>query len=394
MYDVIVVGAGPAGLVCAMSTAKAGLKTVVIEAEPEIPKNLRGSTFHPSSLDMLDDEFGAARPLIKRGLIAPAVQYRRHNKGKIAEFNFNDISDLTKHPYRLQAEQYKLCEILHDMLLNYENVDLKFSTRVVNLKQEDHSVTVSIESGQQIKGAYLVAADGANSIIRQTLNIPFEGFTWPERFLVASTPFNFQSIFTDLASVSYVADPEEWYFLLQIPNGLWRCMFPIRPNELEKEILSDENVQARLNRIHVNSVPYELVHKTLYNVHQRVAKTYRLGRVLLTGDAAHVNNPLGGMGMNGGIHDSFNLAEKLIPVLKGQTDPSSLDLYDKERRTVAMDYVQHVSIQNKNDLETADPAEQAAFDARLVASRDNLKKRRELLLKLSMYSSLGKTVTF
>ena len=394
MYDVIVVGAGPAGLVCAMSTAKAGLKTVVIEAEPEIPKNLRGSTFHPSSLDMLDDAFGAARPLIKRGLIAPAVQYRRHNKGKIAEFNFNDISDLTKHPYRLQAEQYKLCEILHDMLLNYENVDLKFSTRVVNLKQEDHSVTVSIESGQQIKGAYLVAADGANSIIRQTLNIPFEGFTWPERFLVASTPFNFQSIFTDLASVSYVADPEEWYFLLQIPNGLWRCMFPIRPNELEKEILSDENVQARLNRIHVNSVPYELVHKTLYNVHQRVAKTYRLGRVLLTGDAAHVNNPLGGMGMNGGIHDSFNLAEKLIPVLKGQTDPSSLDLYDKERRTVAMDYVQHVSIQNKNDLETADPAEQAAFDARLVASRDNLKKRRELLLKLSMYSSLGKTVTF
>ena len=98
--------------------------------------------------------------------------------------------------------------------------------------------------------------------------------------------------------------------------------------------------------------------------------------------------------MNGGIHDSFNLAEKLIPVLKGQTDPSSLDLYDKERRTVAMDYVQHVSIQNKNDLETADPAEQAAFDARLVASRGNLKKRRELLLKLSMYSSLGKTVTF
>ena len=111
--DAIIVGAGPAGLVCAMHLAKAGLNAVVLEAKPDIPENLRGSAFHPSSLDMLESAFGAARPLIERGLVAPIVQYRRHGEGKIAEFDFADISDLTVHPYRVQAEQYKLCQILN-----------------------------------------------------------------------------------------------------------------------------------------------------------------------------------------------------------------------------------------------------------------------------------------
>ncbi len=392
MLDAIIVGAGPAGLVCAMHLAKAGLNTVVLEADPEISENLRGSTFHPSSLDMLETAFGAAAPLIEQGLVAPTVQYRRHGEGKIAEFDFADIADLTDHPYRVQAEQYKLCQTLNQMLTDYPNVEVRFSSRVCNLTQDAEGVTVNLEDGEAMRAAYLVGADGANSVIRQALDISFEGFTWPERFLVVSTPFDFISVFPDLSSVSYVADAEEWYFLLEIPDGLWRCMFPTRAEETDDDILSDPCIQARMKRIYNPGAPYDVVHKTLYNVHQRVADTYRVGRILLTGDAAHINNPLGGMGMNGGIHDSFNLADKLIAVLRGDADPSALDRYDEERRSVAMEYVQRISIQNKKDLDSNDPADQKAFRDRLLAAAGDTVKRRKLLLRLSMLASLGKTI--
>ena len=393
ILDTVIVGAGPAGLVCAMALAKAGLTATVLEAEPDIPVNLRGSTFHPSSLDLLEQAFGAATPLIARGLVAPTVQYRRHGGGKIAEFDFADIADLTDHPFRVQAEQYKLCQILRDKLADFPNVELMFNARVTAVRQDADAARVEVNDGQAtISGAYLIGADGANSVVRRTLDIPFEGFTWPERFLVVSTPFDFTQVFPDLSSVSYVADAEEWYFLLQIPDGLWRCMFPTRPDEDDDDILSDARVQARLARIHDRGEPYAVAHKTLYNVHQRVADTYRVGRILLTGDAAHINNPLGGMGMNGGIHDSFNLADKLIPVLRGEAPADLLDVYDAERRGVAMEYVQKVSIQNKRDLETGDPDEQAAFKDRLLAAEADPQKRRELLLRLSMWASLGKTL--
>jgi len=391
--DAVIVGAGPAGLVCAMHLAKAGLTATVLEAEPDIPVNLRGSTFHPSSLDMLEQAFGAATPLIARGLKAPTVQYRRHGEGKIAEFDFADIDDLTDHPYRVQAEQYKLCLILRDMIAQYPNVDIVYNAKATHVVQDHDGASVSINDGAMTyRGSYLVGADGANSIVRRTLDIPFEGFTWPERFLVVSTPFNFKSVFADLSSVSYVADPDEWYFLLQIPDGLWRCMFPTRPEEIDEDILSEARVQARLSRVHDHSEPYEVAHKTLYNVHQRVADTYRVGRILITGDAAHINNPLGGMGMNGGIHDSFNLSEKLIPVLKGEADSDLLDRYSDERRGVAMEYVQKFSIQNKKDLEARDADDWEAFRSRILAAEHDAKQRRQLLLRLSMLASLGKTV--
>ena len=190
--------------------------------------------------------------------------------------------------------------------------------------------------------------------MRRSLGIEFEGFTWPERFLVVSTPFDFRTVIPDLAAVSYVADPERWHFLLQIP-GLCRVMFPISPDESDELALSREFAQSLMASVLPGKSDYEIAHVTLYKVHQRVAKTFRAGRAFLVGDAAHINNPLGGMGMNGGIHDAINLTERLAAVWRGDMPESELDRYDLQRRLVTLEYIQTQTIQNKRNLEFARP---------------------------------------
>src|SRR5205085_10184674 len=216
-----------------------------------------------------------------------------------------------------------------------------------------------------------------------------EGFTWPERFLVASTPFDFASVLPGLADVSYFADPQEWFFLLRV-RDVWRAMFPARAEESEADILSDAGIERRLQRVYAKAGRYELTHRTLYSVHQRVAQTYRRGRVFLAGDAAHLNNPLGGMGMNGGIHDAFNLAEKLAAVLGGDQPATELERYERQRRLVALESVNTVMIANKRNLEMRDADDQRRWRAELERAMRDRAAERELMLKISMIASLRK----
>lgn len=383
---VIIAGAGPAGLVSATILARAGVPVTVLEAEAELPLNLRASTFHPPTLDMLDD-LGAAQALIGQGLKAPKLQFRDRPTGLIAEFDFAAIADLTRHPFRVQCEQFRLNQTLLTMLETMDGADIRFGAKVTGATQDESGVTVGLETGETIAGSYLIGADGAASAVRDATGIPFEGFTWPEQFLVVSTPFDFSGPFPDLCSVNYFADPEEWYFLLRVP-GLWRVMFPTGADETVETIMADETAQRRLRRVFDTGAPYKIEHKTLYRVHQRVAERYRAGRFFLAGDAAHINNPLGGMGMNGGIHDAHNLATKLARVLRGDGPPDLLDRYEIERRPVALEYINKHSIKNKRNLETADAAEQAVFRAELRETLADKDKTRAYLRRVSMIASL------
>jgi 3-(3-hydroxy-phenyl)propionate hydroxylase len=225
--------------------------------------------------------------------------------------------------------------------------------------------------------------------VREALGIRLEGFTWPERFLVASSPFDFAQAMPGLADVSYFADAEEWFFLLRV-RDVWRAMFPTRPEESEADILSDTSIERRLQRVYAKAGRYEIAHRTLYSVHQRVAETYRRGRVFLAGDAAHLNNPLGGMGMNGGIHDAFNVAEKLAAVIRGEKPMEELERYERQRRPVALEYVNTITIANKRNLEMRDAHEQRRWRAELAHAMADRAAQRELMLKISMIASLRK----
>ena len=348
---IFIAGAGPVGMAAAANLVRHGVPVTVFEECDALSTESRASTFHPSTLDMLDD-LGVAAPLIADGLVAPLFQYRTRD-GILATYDFAAIKDATRHPYRLQSEQFKLTRVILDKINADANFEIVFGQQVAGLEQTADSVTVTLDDGKgktaTRTGRWLVGADGASSNVRRALGIEFEGFTWPERFLVVSTPFDFYKHIPGLVSVSYVADPEQWYFLLQIP-GMWRVMFPIAPEMSDEAALAEDYAQGCLGRVVPGAGPFDVLHTTLYRVHQRVAKSYRQGRAFLAGDAAHINNPLGGMGMNGGIHDAMSLTDRLVGVWKGTAPDVELDRYDLQRRQVTVEYVQTQTIQNKKIL--------------------------------------------
>jgi 3-(3-hydroxy-phenyl)propionate hydroxylase len=382
---VLIAGAGPVGLTAAANLVRGGVPVTVFEAGAALSEESRASTFHPPTLDMLHG-LGAAEPLIAQGLVAPQFQYRTKRDGLLAQFDLGRIADVTTHPYRLQCEQSKLTAILLDRWRGQPGFEIVFNSPVRGVTQDGSGVEVTVEHNgrnEQHAGRFLIGADGASSAVRRSLNIEFEGFTWPDRLLVVSTPFDFHSVIAGLVSVNYVADPERWHFLLQIP-GLWRVMFLIKEDETDERIVTREFAQSLMAGVVPGISNYEIAHITLYKVHQRVAKTFRLGRTFLAGDAAHINNPLGGMGMNGGIHDAINLTDRLIELWHDRVGDAELDRYDRQRRLVTLETIQTQTIQNKKNLEAPGPE----FRQSLAQISADDRRTYDYLLRVSMIASL------
>ena len=389
---VIIAGAGPVGCTAALRLAQAGIPVLLLEGLDALPETLRASTFHPPSIDMIA-ELGLADSLIEQGLICRHYQYRDRRSGEIAEFDLELLRGETAHPYRLQCEQWKYTRLVWRELQEKHAAlaTCRFSSVVKGVYIRPDGVDVLVwENGVErtIRGSFLIAADGADSSIRKAVAIEFEGFTYPEKFLVASTPFPLESKFERLSNVNYIADPEEWLVLLRTPT-LWRVLIPTDPTiDDDARWLSDRWIQERLHHMAPHESDYEIVHRTIYRVHQRVAKTYRRGRVLLAGDAAHINNPLGGMGMNGGIHDAWNLADKLIRIHHGEKIDPLLDEYDQQRRGICVRFVQEQTMNNKKMLEAKDPDAQRKRQRELMAIAADPARARAFLLKSSMIESL------
>ncbi len=391
MAPVLIAGAGPVGCVAALYLAQRGIPVILFENGEKLPIDLRASTFHPPTLDLLD-ELSLTERLIPQGLIVREFQFRERKTGDVARFNMARLSGETNHPYRLQCEQYKMTQTVVDMLADYPHAEVRFSAGVLGFRESANGVqalTFDGASEDRVDGSFLIGADGASSRIRQASGTKFEGLTYPERFLVCSTKFPFEHYFDNLSWVNYVSDPDEWCVMLKTPD-LWRVQVPAPLDMNADELLSDEFIQSRLQRLHPKDEPYEIEHRTLYRVHQRVAETYRIGnRVLLAGDSAHVNNPLGGMGMNGGVHDAYNLCEKIVDIVFNNANlDDGLNLYDLQRRTICVDFIQNRTKENKAMMETKDVSLQEARQRKFMDIVSNPEREKKYLMETSMIESL------
>ena len=386
---VIVAGGGPSGMAAALFLVEAGIPVVVLERGSTPNRDPRAATYHPPTLEMFEPS-GVTAELHERGIVARHWQFRDRQAGVVAQFDLDALRHDTRYPYRLQCEQHKLVEMLARRVAASPLATIRYDADVTHVIQDETGTTAILSSGEQLSGEWLIGADGGRSAVRKSQNIAFEGFTYPEQFLVITTRFDFGTL--GYAFSSYTMDPVEWNAAFKVPGddnrGVWRCVFPTEPQADESALLDFDFAQRKLHGLLGADRNYEILHTNLYAVHQRVAATYRRGRVLLIGDAAHVNNPLGGMGLNFGIHDAHNLANRLAQVIHGTAATSLLDQFDRQRRTIAEQFLQTQTIANKQTLEERDPEKRQQRQAQMRRIAADPTAARRYLLRTSMIEGL------
>ena len=394
---ILIAGAGPVGVVAALACAQYGYKVTLLEAESGIDDSPRAATTHPSTLEMIA-RVGLIDQFIQAGLVARYFQFwDKPSRTKIVEFDHDTLRGETPYPFVVQTEQHKLARMGIERLKSFADAEVRFATRVTGVTQDAKSARVTAdgpEGSEVFHGDYVIGADGGRSTIRKALDIDFEGFTWPENFLVLTTLDDFQELLPGCCYRNYLADPDEWTNLFKVAGddgkGRWRAVFPTRVDESDEEALGDDSTYSRLRRVFPLSRRYNVVHRNLYKVHQRVAATFHRGRVFLAGDSAHVNNSVGGLGLNGGIHDAIELVDTLHQVITRQAGEDLLDRYTRRRRTLNIEFVQEQTISNKKRLEEREPeARQARFDELRAIAEDPV-KHKEFLLRTSLIASARK----
>ncbi|KAB8162190.1 NAD(P)-binding protein [Streptomyces sp. 3MP-14] len=387
---VLVVGGGPVGMVAAASLARLGVPVVLIEAEDEPKTDWRASTFHAATLELLD-ELGVAEQMHAEGLRVPIYHFRDRVEGLVAEFDFSLLADETPYPYRLQLNQQHLVRMLHRRLRTTPGVELRFGCRVTGVRQRPGGgVTVALhtpDGPRELTGSHAIGADGAGSTVRNALGVEFTGFTYPERFLIASTSVDLSEALPGIAEVNYVADPREWLFLLRTPES-WRAVWPVPAGQSEEEALAEETLQRQFQGVAPWPGGYPIIDRQLYRVHQRVAETFRVGDVTLIGDAAHINSPMGGVGLNSGIHDAVDLARRLARIAEGADADAELDTFADRRRRIAVEYVQADTQRNTDRLRETDEARRRASHAEMRAIAADPGRARAYMRRASLLESV------
>jgi len=392
---VVIAGAGPVGLTLGLALRRQGVPVAIVEAGETYCQEFRAPAFHAPTLDMLDT-LGLAERMKSMGLLVPTMRFTDRSLGRQAELDMDILREcgLTKHPYDLILGQRAFAQIAFDLCVE-AGVEFLFNHRVEGVGQDDQSAWVDCVTPAgdvRVRGRYLVGCDGGRSAVRKSLPVEFEGFTWPERFLMIHLTDDFEPI---VGKVNFLANGPDWRLVLKIPYGpgkgdwVTRVVSSLSPDVSESDVADEAFLLGRLDGLAPGrSEKFAIRDHYVYNVHQRVASTFHVGRVLLAGDAAHINNPLGGLGLNCGVHDAVNLADKLGRIWRGEASDDALDLYDRQRRLTNAEHIQKTSIENKARQEEADLERRAlAMDAMEAMQRDS-QMRLAFLKRWTMIDSL------
>jgi len=390
---VIVSGAGPVGAITALAAVQAGYRVELIETDAQVSTDPRAATFHPSTIEMIEG-LGIGKDFIKLGLVSRYFDFwDKPARRLVARMDHQILADETKFPFVVQVEQHKLANLVLDRLNEHPSATVRMGTTCVGFEQNADGVSVAVTTAagaETIRGNWFVAADGGRSFVRKSLDIEFEGYTWPERFLVLTTLHDFEETY-GCSYRSYLADPDAWTNLFKVAGddfkGRWRAVFPIPEHETDEEAVSDSSVATRLGPL-LDGHDSQVVHRNLYRVHQRVAKTWRDGRVFLAGDAAHVNNPIGGLGLNCGVHDAIELIRTLSEFDSGGGGENLLDRYERRRKKLNIDFVQQQTIDNKKRLEETDESSRQAKLNDLTAIAADPDRMKAFLRRTSLLDSV------
>mgnify|MGYP001183585446 CR=1 FL=1 len=376
--EVTVVGAGPVGLVAALKLARAGIPVTVIEAEASLNDSPRAVVYHPPTVQALD-ELGVLDDMKAVGIVKYDYQTRTPDGEILLQMDMGSLlKDDTAYPYNLHLGQHQLGQIVLNHLLREPTATIRWNTRLVALEQDDRGVIATVETPEgvePISTAWLLGTDGGRSGVRKALGLSFDGMTWPQRFVVTDVYTDFDSF--GYAKSNVLIDPVDFSIICQITrDGLWRVGFGEDPALDEATIA--QRIPERLGRL----IPgeYRLDRFSPYRVHNRVAPTFRVGRVLLAGDAAHTCSPMGGLGLTGGILDAVALGDAMIAVLLAGAPGTVLDEYAQDRRDIFVSYTSPTSTENTRRMTERDPAQRELDRSRLQRVQDDPALQREMLL--------------
>ncbi len=389
---IVIVGAGPVGLTVAEILALQNIPVIVLEQHDMPSPEWRASTFHAATLELLEAT-GLSCELMARGLIADKIQYRDRRTGVYAEFDTNLLKNDTKYPFRLQCPQSTYVQILAERLQKRPLADLRFNSALIGLEQESDGVKAIVQTPEgmyTLHAPFLLGADGAKSAVRKQLGISFDGMTFEERLLLVGTPVPFDQFLPDITYVNYVSDPQEFLFILRVPEA-WRLLYSVPATLSDEQAMSDEQIRGTLRRALHTEHYFPIVEQMIYRFHQRVAARFYDSRVVLLGDAAHVNSPFGGLGLNSGIHDAVDLSMRLARILAGAQSvdiEAELQTYAQRRRQVAIQYVQNISGRNTRLIAEQDPQERLRLQQELADEANNPERARQWLLRSSLLTSV------
>ncbi|MBL5974361.1 MAG: FAD-dependent oxidoreductase [Candidatus Leucobacter sulfamidivorax] len=380
--SVAVIGAGPVGLTTAYGLASAGIDVVVFEGAGAVSTAPRAMAY----LFFVHDGFerlGVLDDLKAAALIGDGMNLIDHESGEHFHHTLDAIEGDVRHPYTLHIGQDQVSRILLRRLAAFDNVEIRYDTEATRITPGDDHVDVEFrgpEGAGSMRSAWLIGADGANSTVRKALGLGFEGITWPDRFV--STNIRADLGAAGLPIANWRIDPDFGAIIAKITDEpVWRFTFR-EDGELPEEFL-EPRIHAHFAAGMPGGADYELVQFRPYRMHQRAAESFRAGRVLLAGDAAHITNPVGGLGLTGGFLDSFVLTEALAAVIRGEADESVLDAYADERRRVFLEIVSPAASANKRMLFDPHPAEEkAALLAGLRRIASDREARRADLLRM------------
>lgn len=348
--QVIIVGGGPVGLVTALGLARAGIEVTVLDKDVAVGAAPRAMAYLYAVLDGFD-HLDLLEDLERAGFRVDGLNFVDYQTGEQFAHTMAPVADILPHPYTLHLGQDQVSRILLAALAEHENVSIRYRAElaaVTHNGEEGVRATLMTPSGTEtLAGAWLVGADGANSATRRSLGLDFAGFTWPDRFVAANIRHDFEA--QGLTTANCQIDAEFGAIIAKITtDGLWRYAYR-EPADLPAASLA-ERVPEHLAKALPEGGEPEIVAYSPYRVHQRAAHSFRVGRVMLAGDAAHVTNPTGGLGLVSGFLDAFVLSEALAAVARGKADEAVLDAYAAERRRVFLDVVSPMAIRNKTRL--------------------------------------------